>query len=217
MRSPLLGAKGGEQLKAFGVGGDDDFELGALFCGGDITWVITTESGGGEFIANGGIKLDGFAVFVDQGVGFGVEGEIAGEGEGGRQFGGGDKGVGFGIAVIALGEVAVEGGDNRIGFVVAVAVAHPLPDAGAAGVGHDNTADAFEVSDEAIAFDGLADLFGAGGNEVFGFGFELFGFGLFDERGGAHHIFVGRVGAGADEGDFDLFGPALGFGNFFHF
>jgi hypothetical protein len=43
-------------------------------------------------------------------------------------------------------------------------VARPLADAGAAGVGQHDAADALEVFEHAVAFDGVAHLLRAGGD-----------------------------------------------------
>ena len=90
-------------------------------------------------------------------------------------------------------------------------MAGPLADARAAGVGHHYAADLFERSELAVAFNGVADLLRARGDGELRFGFELFRHRLPGHRSSAVEVFVGRVGAGADQAYLQLLRVAVFF------
>ena len=94
--------------------------------------------------------------------------------------------------------------------------ARPHADAGAAGVGEYLRADLVEGTDEAVAFDGVAHLLRSGRDGELRFRDQFFLDRLLREGSGARDVFVGGVGAGADQADFHFHRPAVCGGNLFH-
>ena len=71
---------------------------------------------GWQLIAFGRLQEDLLAVRAHQRVLLGVEAQVARDGEGRHQLGGGDKGVRCRVAVVAGRKVAVVGGDDGVGL-----------------------------------------------------------------------------------------------------
>ena len=117
--------------------------------------------------------------------------------------------MGGGIAVVALGEVAVVAGDDGVGHPVVEILAVPLADAWAAGVGQNRRPKCLEVGQEAVAFDGGPDLFGPGGDEEGSLGCEALGYSVACNAGGPCDVLVAGVGARTDEACAHSEGPAV--------
>ena len=99
--------------------------------------------------------------------------------------------MGARITVIALGKVAVEGRDDGVLAVRVIDVTRPLSDAGTAGIGEDHAANFFELGDEAIALDGVANLLTTGCDGEFGVRLQSLGDRIFDDRSRTADVFVG--------------------------
>lgn len=81
--------------------------------GGVVPRLPGGEARGGEVLAARGREAEGPPGGEREGVGHGVEGELAGEGHGGDDGGRGEEVHGELVAVVARLEVAVEGGEDR--------------------------------------------------------------------------------------------------------
>mmetsp|Transcript_24095 Transcript_24095/g.75512 ORF Transcript_24095/g.75512 Transcript_24095/m.75512 type:complete len:373 (-) Transcript_24095:1175-2293(-) len=184
-----------EELEALRGGVHDHGNVGAVGGGGLEGVHAGVEALLRELIAKGGVEHNLLAVGAHEGVLLGVEGEVARDGEGGHDLGGGDEAVRGRVAVVARGEVAVERGDDGVGGALGHVVAAPLADAGAARVGHHGAAGLLEDRELAVAGDGGADLLGAGGDGEGHLGLDPGGERLLSDRGGAGHVLVGGVGA----------------------
>lgn len=76
---------------------------------GIFTGVITAR---GELVASGGGKLEFLAVGTLEGVSEGIETEVASEGHGGHDIGGGDEGMSSGVSIVTASEVTVVRSDD---------------------------------------------------------------------------------------------------------
>ena len=94
------------------------------------------------------------------------------------------------VAVVALGEVAVEGGDDGVLALGVIAVAGPLPDAGTAGVGQHHPAHVFKRFELTIAGHREAHLLRAGGDGELAFDLELLVHSLACQGSRAVQVFV---------------------------
>ncbi len=83
--------------------------------------------------------------------------------------------------VVTFGKVAVEGSNDGVLAVGIVDMTRPLTDTGAAGVGQYDTANRLECLEEAILFNGIADLFGSGCDGELGLCLQVFVDGLFSQ------------------------------------
>ena len=117
--------------------------------------------------------------------------------------------MGVGVAVRALGKVAVEAVDDAVLLLLLGATPGPLADARAAGVGEDVGAHLVERVEHAVALEGVAHQFGARGDGELALALDT----GFDSSGGegrtARDVLVARVGAGPDEAVLDLGRVAL--------
>lgn len=198
-----------EKLETVGSGADDDVDGSTVLrwgLEGVLAWVVATRR---KLVARGIVELEGLAIGTGEGVGQGVEGQVASEGHGGDDVGRSDEGVSGGISIVTAGEVAVVGGDDRVLLALLDVAAIPLANARSAGVGKDHTANLLERADLTIAGDGSTDLLGTGGDGELGLGFQTVLGSLTGDRSGAGHVLVGRVGARADEGDLELLRPVV--------
>ena len=96
-----------------------------------------------------------------------------------------------GVAVVAAGEVAVEGGHDRVGTFRIIHMPAPLTDTGAACIGEYDAADLRKVVEQAVAIGGIADLFRPGRDGKFGLDFQVFLLRLTGHAGGACQVFIG--------------------------
>ncbi len=108
------------------------------------------------------------------------------------------------VPIVAFGEVAVKGSDDRVGSIGVVGVACPLADTRATGIGQDYTADFLESLKLSIPCNGEAELFGTGGYRKFRLNFKAFLSGLPSDGSCTVEVFVGRVGTGANQAYFQL-------------
>jgi len=93
-----------------------------------------------QLLAGRALELELLAVSTSQLVLQRVEGQVARNGEGGDDLGGGDEGMGSRVAVIPLGEVPVVGGDDGVLDTLLHVLTLPLSDARTAGIAqHDAT------------------------------------------------------------------------------
>ena len=86
--------------------------------------------------------------------------------------------MGLRIAVVALGEVAVERSDDGVRFVVPVAVARPLTDARPTSIGQHDSADTFEILEDTVALDRVTHLLGTGCDGELRLGLDVLFLGL---------------------------------------
>ena len=165
------GGEGGQPLEPLAVLRNGDFQRVTRFRGRDVPRFVHHEAVGGEIRCRlRGLQLPRLSVSAGQGVGERVEVQTAGERIGDDDFRASHEGQGFRHAVIAPGEVAVEGSDDGVLARLARRLAGqiiplPLADAGAAGVGQDLAADGLEHRHLPVPFDGRPDLLGAGGDQ----------------------------------------------------
>ncbi len=143
-------------------------------------------------------------------VGQRVEAQLAGEGVGDDDLRARDERGGLGIAVVSLGEVAVERGDDGVGGAIGDVVAFPLTDARTAGVGEDSGAELLEGSHLAVALDGRLDLLRPRGDPERALDGRAVVERLLGDIGGAGDVLIGRVGARADETRGERVGVAVG-------
>lgn len=104
--------EGLEELQPVALGVDGNVDGSPVRRGrleGILTRVVATR---GKLVTSGVGELEGLAIGSSKGVGEGVEGEVASEGHGGDNIGGGDKGMRGGVSVVTSGEVTVVGGDD---------------------------------------------------------------------------------------------------------
>ena len=198
-----------EKLETLGLGVDVDCHAASVSLGsledGIVDIPAARRNGGTAF---GDLKAELTAVGGGKGVGVGVEVEPAGERQHGHQLRARDKRVRVGVSVVALGKVAIVGGDNRV-LHPRGHLALPLADARAARLGKDSRAGVLEVFDEAILLDVHLHRPGARGDEERDLVLESRGERLAGEVGAFRHVLVGAVGARPDEAGGNLHGPAL--------
>ena len=87
-------------------------------------------------------------------------------------------------------------------------VSYRTSHAEAVEAGRGGETDLVEDVHDAVALDGCTDLLGAGADGEGDLGLDAGVQGLLGDGGGAGHVLVGRVGAGADEASLELRGPA---------
>ena len=206
-----------KELEAGRGGAYLNLDGGAVGGGGDVACVFYIKATGWKFVPCGRVEHDFLAIGVDELVLEGVEAEVACDGEGGDELWAAHEGVGVGVAVGALGEVAVEGVNDGVFLCPFCAFTVPHADARSASVCEYAGANLVEGVDKAVALDGISDLFGPWCNGELGLGSELFVHCLLSQGGGTADVFVGGVGAGANEADADVEGPAVCEGDFAHF
>ena len=195
---PSPGVERGETLEAVALGADDDIDIAAVVRWSDEAFVAGVEAVGGQFIAGRGGEAE-LAVGGGDGVGARIETDLARKGGGDDQFGRADEGERVAVGVVATGEVAVEGSDDRVLLVAFEVFALPLTDAGSAGVGQHGRASGLEGLNLTVALDRGADLLRARRHQQGCAEFESGFGGLAGDVGGAAHVLVGGVGAGANQ------------------
>jgi hypothetical protein len=84
-----------------------------------------------------------------------------------------------------------------------------LTNARTAGIGKNDTTSALEGIDKTVTSDSSTDLLGSRGDSELAPEVEAVVSSLFDDRGGAGHILIGRVGARTNEADLDFLGPVI--------
>ena len=94
----------------------------------------------------------------------GLKVQSSGQGDGGHHLRGAHEGVGVGVAVRTLGEVAVEAVNDAVLLLLLGALAGPLANARTAGVGEDVGAHLVEGVEHAVALEGVAHKLGARGD-----------------------------------------------------
>lgn len=97
--------EGGEDLETVRGGGDLDLDGVAVGRRGLVGVLAGVVAALGETSASGGLELELLAVLVLEGIGQGVEVEGAGNGHGDNEIGGGNEGVGGGVAIVTASEV----------------------------------------------------------------------------------------------------------------
>ena len=147
------GGEGFEQPDAFGVGAYLDFDL---FIGRkDAAFHFLYKALLRQFFALRGLQLIVGTVGRLKGALQGIEGEVARNRHRHHDFGRGEEGVRLLAAVVAAGEVAVEGFDDGVRFRGVADRALPLTDAGAAGVGEHRGVQLFKVLENTVALEGF--------------------------------------------------------------
>ena len=203
------GVERGQALEPFALGADDHVDIAAVVGRGDEALVAGIEAIGGQFVAGRRGEAE-LALGGGDGVRARVKAQLAGEGGGDNEFGRTNEGERVAVGVVAAGEVAIEGGDDCVLFVAFEVFALPLADAGSAGVGEHGRAGGLEGFNLPVSADRRADLFGAGSYEQRRLQLEPGFRCLTGDVCGAAHVFVGRVGAGADQRVGDVERVALG-------
>src|SRR5207249_7955279 len=102
-------------------------------------------------------------------------------------------------AVVAAGEIPVEGRDDRVWLVATHVRALPLADARAAGVGEYGAAHLLERVEDPVTLDRLVDALGARRDQERNLRAEPGLHPLRRDMSGATHVLVRGVGARADE------------------
>ena len=204
-------------MQAVAVGGYFYFHAAAIGGWGLVSCIFHCESEDWQFVAGWGIEHHCFAIFVDEGIGEGVEGQITRDGQCCHEFRATYKRVCIGVSIGAFREIAVERVDDGVLFLFVGAHTIPHPDARSASVGEYFGTDLVEHIEEAITLDGVSHLFRTWGDHVFRFGFEVLFRNLFGQRHGTRNIFVRGVGTATDQTHFNFCGPTVGGSNFFHF
>ena len=163
-----------EQLNAIRRGVDRDLDAAAVFrwCNEHGVTALETARWQLDYFAND--QADLFAGLVGQGVGLRVKVNSARKGQSNHGLGRRHEGQRGGIAVVALGEVAVVAGDDQVGgaFDAVSVISLPLADARSAGIGKHDAADCFEWLEHAVALDGAHGGFGARGDHERYFGLQ---------------------------------------------
>ncbi len=142
-----------------------------------------------EFLPVGALEL-----LVDR-----IEAQLAGDRIGGHDFRTGQEGEGFVDAVVAAGEIPVEGADDRIRLALHAVGALPLADAGAAGVRQHRAAQLLEGLQESVALHRVIDALGTRRDEEGGLRFQPRLQPLLRDVGGAADVFIGGIRAAADQ------------------
>ena len=102
---PSQSSEGGEAARgAENFGLHHDLHAFAIFGGGLVAGVVYGKTFRRQFYAGGFVEHYFFALFIFKFILEGVEGQVAGNGEGRDDLGGGDKSVRACQAVIAFGE-----------------------------------------------------------------------------------------------------------------
>ena len=189
--------EGTQTLKAFAVGGDDDFNggVGLGFNGG----TQSLHRGCGRGIAVGRKGETGRFCPTPFGGEGGMFTQRATESETNGGFGRSHKSEGVGVAVGAARKVAVETRHNAVPTKWVVSLAVPLSDAGSAGVGHDDCTCLFENLNQTVALGSCPDEFGAGIDEKFCFQRVTGIAQCLHDGGGTCQVLVGGVGARANQ------------------
>lgn len=202
------GLEGSEKLKSSRLGVDDDF-TGALSWWVSVVVLASFPSFAGELVTVWGLKLELGSVGSSELVNFRVEVEGTGDSVNSGEFGRGNETVSHWVGVVSSSEVSVEGSDDGVLLALLSVLSVPLTNAWTARVGHDNTADALEDLGVAVSFNGSSDLFGTGRDGESSLASHSSVSNLLCEGSSSAHIFVGRVGARADQTVFDLNRPVL--------
>uniref|UniRef100_A0A1L8EHS2 Uncharacterized protein n=1 Tax=Haematobia irritans TaxID=7368 RepID=A0A1L8EHS2_HAEIR len=111
-----------------------------------------------------------------------------------------------GIGVITASEVTIVGCNNGILVTLLDILTIPLTNAGTTGISQNSTTEIIEYFGDAIAFNGSTNLFRAGGNIEGNLGFQTMFHGILGNTGTTTHIFIGRVGAGTNQTNFNVNG-----------
>lgn len=202
--------EGLEDLETVRARGDLDLN-GSTVGRRSLVGILTRiESSVGETLSARRSEEELVAILVLQLIGERVKVEGASNGHGNNKIGGCDERVGGGVAVVATSEVTVVGREDRVGLTLLDIPAIPLTDAGTASVGEDDTTELLESLELPIAGNGGANLLGTRGDNEGRLGLEAVVKSITGDRGTARHILVRGVGAGADQTDLELLGPAIG-------
>ena len=189
-----------QQLQAFAVFRHRDFNCS--FCRGYVTGVSNCKSCFWQLNAFWRIESYHLSFFIQQGVLFRVEHQIARNGECRYNFGRSHKCMGVLVAVVSFGEISVVGGHDGVGAIHIVNMPRPLPNARAAGIGQYHAAYFFKIAQQPVSLCGKSYLFGARGDCKFCLDFNTFLIGLTCNGGSAGKVFVTRIGARTNEANF---------------
>ena len=148
-----------EELKAAAIRRYFYFHAAAIDGWGLVSCIFYCESAGWQFVAGWGIEHYGFAIFVDEGIGEGVEGQITRDGQCRHEFRATYKRVCIGVSIGAFRKIAVERVHDGVFLLLFGAHTIPHPDARSASVGEYFGTDLIEHVEEAIALDGVTNLF----------------------------------------------------------
>ena len=207
------GGERGESLEALAFGVDGNGNLGTVFCWSLVTGVLDFEALRRKFALFRRVELHGLAFVVHEGVGHGVEADVAREGGNHGHERASHKGVGVRVAVGALREVAVEAVDDGVEFLLVGTGAVPTANARTASVCHNRCTELLEQVDEAVAFGGVAHLFGTRVDEERALRGKTLSESLLDHVRCHEEVFVAGVRARTDEGGaYDRGRFRLGFG-----
>jgi len=106
-------------------------------------------------------------------------------------------------------EVSKERQLTRVSFTLLNIAPVPLTNARTASISKDDTTNLFESLDLTVTGNGSTDLLGARGDRELGLGLETVFGSLTGNSSGASHVFVGRVGARADECNLEFLWPVV--------
>src|SRR5262249_865351 len=124
-----------QELQSFAIRLDQNLNATGICLGSEVTGGVTNKAFVRKLLAAGRFQPELSAVWSFDGVLERVEFQGAGQRVGGHNFGTAYEGQSLGIAVVTASEVAVEGGDDRIGLVRRDVFPLSLPDTRAARIG----------------------------------------------------------------------------------
>ena len=200
--------KRSQQLQALAVVLDDDLDTASVFGRGQVTSVLHIEALLRQLVARGLRQLDR-SVRPRQGVGHRVEGQVTRQGDGGHDLRRAHESVGIGVAVRALGEVAVEAVHDAVLLLLLGTAPGPLADAGTASVGEDISAHLVEGVEHTIALEGIADKLGSRGDGQLALALDTGPDGGGGKGRTARDVLVAGVRARTDQAVFNLGGISL--------
>ncbi|PMB63621.1 hypothetical protein BM221_010520 [Beauveria bassiana] len=120
-----------------------------------------------------------------------------------------DEGVSCGISVISTSKVTVVRRQDGIGFTFLDVGTIPLTNARTASVSKNNATELLKCLKLTVAGDGGTNLFRSRGDGESSLGLDSVVKSITSDRRSAGHVFVGRVGARANQTDPELLRPAI--------
>jgi hypothetical protein len=198
-----------EELEAVRLGVNGDIDGGAVFrwwLERVLSRVVATW---GEFITRGIREFEFLAVRALESVRHRVEGQITCKGHSSYDIRGSDECMGGWVGIVTTSEVPVVACDNRVDLALLDVATIPLSNAGSASVGKNQTANLLKGTNLSVTLDGSTDLLGTRGDGELGLDGQTMSRGFVGNGCRAGHVFIRRVGARTDQGDFELGGPVV--------
>ena len=124
-----------------------------------IARVIYRKTFGGEFFSVRRLELHFLSLIIGKGIGDRVKIQSSGNGQSSDYLRRGHEGMGIGVPISTLGEVAVEGVDNSIFLLFFSPFSIPLANTRAASIGENFGVELLKHFHDAITDDSIANLF----------------------------------------------------------